>query len=234
MKICGVIAARNIDELIKAALRSKAGIVELRLDTLREPMQRIARDVGHLIELLRERGKKTIITVRDYEEGGHYRGSTSEKASLLLRLADYEPHFIDVELRGGVLERVADSILSASTSLIVSLHNLGKALMTEQILEITDNVKEAMDVSRNDTRVLVKVVYRCFHPADELHAMNAVSLRKNVLVSFAIGSGCILSRIAAPLLGAPFTYAHEYGGPVIPGQPSVDEVITIWKLLGAA
>lgn len=234
MKICGVIAARSIDELIEAALESKTGIVELRLDTLKEPLLRIARDVGHLIEELRRKGKKTIITLRDYDEGGHYRGSPSEKANVLLRLADYEPHFIDVELRGGVLERVAHSILSASTSLLVSLHNLGKPLMTEQILEITDNVKDTIGVSRNDTRVLVKVVYRCFDPADELHAMNAVSMRKNVLVSFAIGSGCMLSRIVAPLLGAPFTYAHEYGGPVVPGQPSVDEVIMIWRLLGVA
>ena len=234
MKICGVVAARNIDELIEAALESKAGIVELRLDTLREPLPRIVGDLGHLIEDLRGAGKKTIITMRDYDEGGHYKGSPSEKASIFLKLAEYEPHFIDIELKGGVLERIAHRILSAGTGLIVSLHDLGKPLTTEQILGVTDSVMESIKGSRNSTRVLVKVIYRCFHPRDELHAMNAVSMRKGILVSFAVGGGCTLSRIAAPLLGAPFTYASEYGGPVVPGQPSVEEVAMIWRLLGAA
>jgi len=233
MKICGVIAARNIDELIEAAFESKAGIVELRLDTLREPLQRIAGELGHLIEELRGGGKKIVITIRDYDEGGHYKGSPSEKASILLKLAEYWPHYIDIELKGGVLERVAHRILSAGTGVIVSLHHLGRPLTTEQILGITDSVMESIKTSRNSS-VLVKVVYRGFHPRDELHAMNAVSMRRGVLVSFAVGSGCMLSRIAAPLLGAPFTYASEYGGPVVQGQPSVEEVAMIWRLLGAA
>lgn len=234
MKICGVISAKNINELITAALRSKARIVELRIDTLSEELHGAIRDLGSLIEELTGKGKKTIVTLRDESEGGYFNGTPAEKAQLLLRLAEYGPHYIDVELSNRAFEQIAHSIISTGISLIVSYHDLSKPLTHEQIHEIVNKTVGVVQELASDYRLVVKIVYRCLRPVDELDAMKAVASFEGRLVSFAVGNECILSRIAAPLLGAPFTYAYEHGGPIVPGQPSVDEVIKIWRLLGAA
>lgn len=233
MKVCGVVIAESLNELREAALKARAGIVELRIDALRDPPPaKAARDVGALAGELREAGKRVIVTLRDPSEGGYYRGSPAEKSRILLKVADHGPDFVDVEVGSDSFDAVAATALSTGVGVVASLHHFKGPLTARQILSIARWVREYATRLNAVEGMVAKVVYSCTSPTDELHAMHAVSVYPGFLVSFAAGKGCMLSRIAAPLLGAPFTYAYEHGGPAAPGQPSVEEVVKLWKLMG--
>lgn len=231
--ICGVISARRLDELVKAAPRAKAGILELRIDTLKHPpLQESIKDIGFLIRDLQESGKKVIVTLRSRSEGGYYKGSRKEKARILAQLTDYSPHLIDVELREGLLQQLASIAKLGETGLIASLHEFTRPLTTKEIMDAMHEARESAGGEELQGRLIVKVVYRCRNPVDELHALNAVAGGRGSLISFAFGPGCKISRLLAPVLGAPYTYAREYGGSLVEGQPSVGEVVEAWRAMG--
>lgn len=235
MRVCGVVRAPGLDEMREAALRARAGIVELRLDSLRDPPPSAAAgDVGAIVGELRKAGRRVVVTLRDSSEGGGYRGSPGEKARILLRVAEHAPDYVDVEIGSPAFDLVAGPALSTGVGVVASLHRLDGPLPAGQILSIARWVAGYAEEAGRPGAALAKVVYACRSPADEIHAMQAVAAAPGRIVSFAVGPGCVLSRIAAPLLGAPFTYAHEHGGPAAPGQPSVEEVVRLWRLMGVA
>ncbi len=235
MRVCGVVSAGSVEELAEAALKARAGIVELRIDRLRDPPPKeAAGDVGSLVRDLRRRGKRVVVTLRDAREGGYYRGSQEEKARVLLKIAEYGPDYLDVEVRSDSFDVVAPAALTTGVGLIASLHHFKGPLTTRQIVEVALWVSGYAERLEGHGRAVAKVVYSCSALADELHAMQAIALYPGSLISFAMGGGCILSRLAAPFIGAPFTYAHEHGGPTAPGQPSVEEVMELWRRLGLA
>ncbi|GAB6148077.1 type I 3-dehydroquinate dehydratase [Stetteria hydrogenophila] len=227
-RVCGVIAARTVEEMLGAVERARAGVVELRLDYLRDPRGAAGR-LREVVEAAHGRGRRVVATLRDAGEGGRYAGPPEVKAWILSKAVEAGVDYVDVEARSPAFEAVASLAAEAGVAVIASHHRLDSPLTAGEVLRIA---REAL-AGIPGGEAVAKVVYACREPRDELAAMQAVAEMRGRLIAFAAGEGCMISRIAAPLLGAPFTYAHEHGGPAAPGQPGVEEVVTLWRLLRA-
>ena len=232
-KVCGVIAAPTAEEMREAATSAATGIIELRVDALDELGTGVIEALTSLIKEIRGMGKRVIVTLRDADEGGGFVGSPEEKARTLLRLARARPDYIDVEMSNPLARNLTKKILAQGTSVILSSHHLDTPLGVEDIEALVARASRlAGHATGPGAGLLVKVVYACRTPRDELPAMVATAESSGGLISFATGRNCVVSRALAPFLGAPFTYAHAHGGPQAPGQPSVAEVMGLWRVLG--
>ncbi|MCE4600434.1 MAG: type I 3-dehydroquinate dehydratase [Desulfurococcales archaeon] len=234
-RIAAVVAGPSIDSIVEAALETPAGIVELRLDTVEDDLEAVIERVGRAILRLRGTGKRVIVTIRDSVEGGGFEGPPWVKEGILRGLAVYRPDYIDVELRNPLAGRITGSLLEQGIGVIASFHELEGPMGLGEIERVLGSVRRLARSERVPRGGLIaKVVYRCRDPLDGIPSMLAVAREGGGLVSFGLGGECGYTRLLAPLLGAPFTYAHASGKPLAPGQYSVSEVLELWRRLGVA
>ena len=249
-RICGVIAATDLRSLRYSAERARANLVELRIDYLEDHIGDPGLIAGlvEVIKLLKSRGKRVIVTLREASEGGRYFGRADYKLWVLLELAKMGPDYIDVEAEFEYSKPLITTLTSMGVNVIISKHYLDHAPPEGEVdklaakgLELLNSVQSTLQpragpaelygkvVARNS---LVKIVYKCTGLDSDLSALELVRRYRERLIAFAAGESCLLSRLLAPFLGAPFTYALEPGSlRVAPGQLSVDEVIRLWRAL---
>ncbi len=235
--VCSVIATSSLNKMQVLAVNTKTKLVELRLDYLENPSilnPSTLESIGNLVTKLEDAGKRVILTLRDKSEGGKYHGPNSVKERILIELARYRPSYIDIEARNPIINNIIDKLASTVRSgIIVSMHFLDKSLTLDAIKVLA---REILSIGSrfNGRQVLAKIVYKCNSVYEELPAMQAVVEYKGRLISFAIGESCRISRLLAPFLGAPFTYAYHGSLRVAPGQFKVNEVFRLWRLMGIA
>ena len=253
-RICGVIAATDLRSLRYSAERARANLVELRIDYLEDHIgdPGLIAGLAEVIKLLKSRGKRVIVTLREASEGGRYSGRADYKLRILLELAKMGPDYIDVEAEFEYSKPLITTLTGMGVNVIISKHYLDHAPPEGEVdklaakgLELLNSVQSSVQstsqpragpaelygkvVARNS---LVKIVYKCTGLDSDLSALELVRRYRERLIAFAAGESCLLSRLLAPFLGAPFTYALEPGSlRVAPGQLSVDEVIRLWRAL---
>jgi 3-dehydroquinate dehydratase-1 len=211
-KICCTLASKEDLEALRAA---PCRMVEVRLDLLG------GRNALGLVEELATSGYRVVATLRDSHEGGSYTGPDGEKVDVLLNSLNLGAALIDVEYRFGGLLEVLES---APGKVIVSFHDYRWTPEAEVLYAI------AGDMVRIGAAV-AKVVTTARSVDDNLRLLGLNAWRPGRVVAFAMGALGRLSRVLAPLYGAPFTYA-ALGRSVAPGQPTVNELLEAWRLLG--
>ena len=225
--ICTVAAADSLEDLRDIVAAAETRFVELRLDRLREPLNReTVRRVAELVEEARSGGKKVIATLRDRGEGGGFTGPPAVKEEILLRLAEAGSDFIDVELSFPLRRSVVEGSRRLGVRVIMSIHMFDRV---PEPGELRAAAREAFRLRAN----LLKAVFPARRLEDNVVALNLCDRWRGRVISFCLGRLGVASRVMAPLFGAPFTYAYPEGSkPVAPGQLSVGKVIRLWRLLG--
>ena len=222
--ICTAIKCSTIEEMKKLAISAPTSIIELRIDTLKKHYN-LVDEIRQLLQKLHDQGKKTIITLRDRDEGGYYTGSSNEKLKMLLELASTNPDFIDVELAFPRLNTLIRELANMKVKVILSYHNLS---YTPEYSILKSLVGHGISLGAH----IVKVVTLARNVQDNITVLNLCSEWKGKVISFCMGRPGLISRILAPFFGAPFTYAHHvHGKPTALGQISVKELIKLWKKL---
>ncbi|WP_317896503.1 type I 3-dehydroquinate dehydratase [Pyrofollis japonicus] len=206
------------DEILELVTSKECRLVELRLDLLGYTRS----EALGLVEAFASRGVRTIVTLRDSREGGKYSGSDDEKALLLLEALDRGAWLIDVEYRFPLLDKVLGD---ARGRVLVSFHDYRWTPPSEVLYSY------AGDMIRRGAAI-AKIVTMARSFSDNWRLIGLNTWRPGKVVAFAMGKKGRLSRILAPLAGAPFTYA-ALGEPVAPGQLGLDELLAAWRLLGA-
>ena len=176
------------------------------------------------LDLVKKDLKRCICTLRPRKEGGKFSGGEKNRISILKLIAEYNPYLLDVEYN--TIRKSKDLrqyLKRTKTSLLVSWHDFKKT-PEENLLRI--KLKQMSKFSRN-----VKIVTSAKTIGD---SMKVLSLYKNLpkdhrLVAFAMGDSGRMSRILCTQFGSPYTYV-SLGKPVAPGQFSLDEVKSIFKL----
>ncbi len=197
--------------------------VELRLDPLVGSPREIPQWLPKLIGELAESGRRIVLTLRDHSEGGLYRGSPRDKLEILSQLAS--PHrvwLVDLEARYPLLGEAVDVLGSQGVGVLVSMHRERETMTLPEILGVSTEIMGEYD------GVLVKIVHRCDGLASEAACLAAIRAVEGRLTCFPAWGPCRVARIVGPLLGAPLTYA-SLGEPVVPGQPSYWEVLSVWR-----
>jgi 3-dehydroquinate dehydratase-1 len=219
-KTCVTLAESSPAKLrsrLRQALK-RSDYVELRFDFM-EP-----RKVPVALNLVKKDLKRCICTLRPRSEGGKFSGSEKDRISILKLIAEYNPHLLDVEFNTIRKNKKLHQYLKRTkTNLLVSWHDFKKTpdenllkKMQRQMSKFSKNIKIVTTAKTIGDAMKVLLLYR--------------NLPKNYrLIAFAMGDSGRMSRILCTQFGSPYTYV-SLGKPVAPGQFSLDEVKSIFKL----
>jgi 3-dehydroquinate dehydratase-1 len=176
------------------------------------------------LNLVKKDLRRCICTLRPRKEGGKFSGNEKDRISILKLIAEYNPYLLDVEFYTIRKNKdLCQYLKRTKTNLLVSWHDFKKT-PDESLLRI--KLKQMSKFSKN-----VKIVTSAKNIGD---SMKVLSLYKNLpkdhrLIAFAMGDSGRMSRILCTQFGSPYTYV-SLGKPVAPGQFSLDEVKSIFKL----
>ncbi len=201
-RICETVAVPTLAGLRAARDASRADLVELRLDALREPI-----DVDAALE---GRRKPVIVTCRPTWEGGAFAGSEEERRRILVRAFAAGAEWVDVEWKAGF-----DVPLPGAVERTVrSLHDFDG---------IPRDLTEVARQMRATGAGVVKIAVTPRRLADlvDLKAAGSV-LGDQPRVLIGMGEFGVASRVLASHFGSCWTYA---GHGAAPGQLPVARMI---------
>jgi 3-dehydroquinate dehydratase type I len=195
-----------------AAIRSGAGMIELRLDLIREHPSK-------LLPLI-PKNIKTIVTCR----GGVYgdrEGMELLKDGILLGAS-----FVDMEIEtpAAQIELLKSTAREAGCGIILSYHNFERTADREDLESLMIACYEkGADIAKIATQVNA--------PEDVRNLLSLYELPgKKVILG--MGSMGRITRVTGPYLGAAFTFASVgEGGETAPGQLTVKQLNEIYKVI---
>ncbi len=206
---------KDFSNKIKEAKEKGADIVELRVDQFSNTSVDYVKD--KLLEV-KERGLKTILTVRIPEEGGREVKNREEIFEKLAPLSDYT----DIEL--------------SQRSLLVKLHNLldgkGRLIISYHNFEVTPPNWIIREVLREGYRFggIPKIAVKANSYEDVARLLCISRQVEGEKIVIAMGDYGRVSRIAGYIFGSVITYA-SLGKSFAPGQIPLEEMVKLKKLL---
>lgn len=181
-----------------------ADLIELRLD-LFEKIEEAA-----LKKLRMDFSIPMIFTVRSENQGGGFKGSYEEQMEMLLSLLHLQPEYLDLEsqLPLGFFEEIAYRY--PSIKLICSHHNF------KNTPSDLDSIYWAL---KQKPAYFYKLAVMAENSSEALRLLAWVKKQDNKLIVISMGEFGQISRILAPVVGIPITYAsvHEQSE-TAPGQ----------------
>jgi len=214
--ICVSLGAGNFASLRRVL--AKVPFAEIRLDRVTLTVD----EVGRLFSLPRA----LVATCRP--------GRTSEKTrEMLLREAIASgASYVDIELEtsDGMRRRLIREARSRGCKVMISYHNF-RQTPSESVL----SRKVAACYGRGGD--IAKIACRVRTDSDVRRLLSLYDLAKGrrSLLALGMGKRGTITRIAAPILGAPFTYAAADGSaPTAPGQLDRKTMESIYRLIGGA
>jgi len=216
------ILAQDFESLSRRALAAAAtaDLVELRLDRLATSSE------AQLAALFARLGKPALVALNGPESYGSFEGSAQQRRDVLERAARAGAAFVDVDWR----QAAGLAPLPGKTQRVVSRHE------REVAGDVRALERELRAAARPGDRCKLVVEARSGTQALEVLALLADS--PGDLIAFAAGAQGSFSRILAPILGSPWTYAApdplpgEALAPSAPGQLSVAQMRAAWPLAG--
>ncbi len=215
--ICGSLIGETIEDLengLSKALEKNADIVEFRLDMLE--------DFSDLDTLLSVNLPK-IVTNRSKKEGGNFEGSEKERIQILIDAIKKGASCVDIELSSSEesISKVINTAETHEASVILSHHNFEKVPSEEKLRE---KVREMNNYNYD----FGKIIGFSNNYEDSLRMLrflikNTKNRPNGKIIAFAMGEKGGFTRVTAPLLGSPITYA-SVEEKTAPGQLSVSDM----------
>ena len=206
----------DFEALSKAALRQAAlaDLIELRLDEVPDVSEE------RLKEFVEECPKPVIAAVHGPEAFGTFAGTIDERLELLRMAARAGCRFVDIDWRLSLELGEVDG----KCHRIVSRHETEGT--PEDLASLHEEVEEVL--YEGD---VVKIVTHANSSEDGLRLLRYLREKGKGLVAFCSGERGSFTRVLAPILGSPFTYAapaeipgFETGAPTAPGQLRVNDL----------
>lgn len=212
-KICVSVATDSIDDMkaqVKKAL-ALADYVEIRFDFFKPEK------VMPAVDAVGDDKSRAVFTLRTKEQGGKFSGSEEERSGLLRKLAEAKPMLLDVELDTlKANDNLADYLELASIPVLVSWHDFNKTPPNDELIEVLNEMRVYSNY--------VKVVTTAKSIDDSLRLLQLYESTFGLYpLIFAMGEAGVMTRVLAPLYGAPFTYAALEKA-VAPGQLTVAQM----------
>jgi 3-dehydroquinate dehydratase-1 len=209
--ICSCIAYKSYDQCRR--ILNHAELSELRLDLLDLTKDQVKRLFSMAV--------KIIATCRK----GKY--SEEERLELLETAINSGASYIDIEIEmaEGIRDRLIKLAKENNCKVIISYHNFQ---LTPPVGELRAIIKKCRESGAD----LVKITCQVINAEDSANLMSLYSNEKNI-ISFGMGVDGLITRLAAPLLGAEFTYAAaDRNSKTGPGQVTTKEMRSFYKILG--
>lgn len=234
-KICVPFSGKTEEEILeKASKAAQAGpdLLEWRADAwegIQKPEQ-----IRNLLEKIRKEIRQIplIFTVRTYQEGGSWQGSTKDYVNIL-QLASESPHadLLDVEFARDPESSLTKTLKSRGKTVIMSRHHFTG---TPSLDTMTGCLRE-METAGADIRKLAVMPQT---PEDVLKLLEATcqcaSKGTAPVITMAMGKLGAVSRISGQLFGSCVTFG-TVGEASAPGQlelPVLREILKTLELPG--
>jgi len=149
-----------------------------------------------------------------------------ERLAALLAAIEAGAAFVDLEVDAP--EALRDAVIAAARKkgckVIVSYHNFSETPLRHYLVQV---IEDCFDRGAD----IAKVICRVQNSQDCVRILSLYEARKN-LVALGMGPLGVITRIAAPFLGAPLTYASlEPGKETAEGQPDLKTLESVMKFL---
>jgi len=179
-----------------------ADCIEFRIDLMEK------QDGAHLSKLRSSAKVPVIFTIRNKEHGGKFEGNEKEREEKFLELLPLKPDYIDIEW---------DAPFTLDGKVIVSYHNF------KETPEHLDKILEKMRMKRG---VIYKLATYANSSIDALRILSFVK-ENNDVAGMCMGEKGEITRILAPIVGAPLIYTH-LGKETAIGQVSLPHLQSLY------
>ncbi len=216
MLIAVPLTDKNFSDRVREAKDKGADLVELRVDQFSRTEVSY---VTELLELAKDVGLGTILTVRIPSEGGREVSNRREIFEKVAPMSDYT----DVELsERELLIFVRNTVERGGGKMIVSFHNFE---MTPPNWVIREIIREGHRYGG-----IPKVAVKANSHEDVARLLCVGNQEKYEKILIAMGDLGKVSRIAGFIFGSVITYA-SLGESLAPGQLPLEEVVKLRELL---
>jgi 3-dehydroquinate dehydratase I len=208
--ICVALSETDFDKCLD--LSKKFDLAEIRLDMTKFDKSQVQK--------IFTSGARLIATCRP----GDY--TDSERVELLKVAIQHGATYVDIEFESelGYKQEIISAALAQQCDVIISYHNFSFTPSREQLKIIAS---QCFDMGAN----VAKIACMVLKPEDNASILSVYESGKRI-VSLGMGEMGKISRIAAPFLGAEFTFASASDEFVTaPGQISYTKLRTIIELL---
>ena len=207
------------------ALDAGTEMCEIRVDLLADAAER--EDAPSLFALARELGVSTIATVRELPKDGDDAGFSAARLRLVERCVDAGASMVDLEVEApdAYAARVVAKARERGCAVVVSYHAYEQTEASS--MGLARKVDECFAKGADVAKVAVAVVSR--RGAGRVLALYDDDRR---VVALGMGRHGVATRVAACMLGAPFTFvAWDERSATAPGQLSRDAMRRVVDLL---
>ncbi len=207
--ICVSLGNLSFQEAIK--ILDQVEMAELRLDLLnfnRREIKKIFSSHPNLIATFRS-GRKP----------------EKERKTFLFEAITSGARYVDLDLKTDLdlLNQIKEKIKKSNCHLIISYHDVRK---TPSQIRLQQIINQAFRLGAQ----IAKIACYCRQPADNARLLSLLDDQRSIVVC-GLGPIGLVTRIAAPLCGSPFTYAYWDGyEPTSFGQISYQKLSKVYKL----
>ena len=221
MNICASVVETGAAEAmaVMAQAAEWADLFELRLDYLAE---------DELDARVWASPKPVVLTCRPEEQGGKSGAGDDKRLSLIRNFMSLSPAYADIELY--LVEKLFKQTPGwlGQAELIASAHLFDGT-------PSSDDLHHLLERACSTPADVIKLVTWAHGVDDNLRVLALYAAAREMqrpLIAFCMGPLGRLSRVAAPLLGSPWTYAPARGGvPSAPGQIEGPELKRVMDIL---
>lgn len=201
-----VVITEPLDTSSLNDIASLADVLEFRADKF--PSQEssyLAEQAGRLAIL------PLLLTIRYQAEGGEWKNTEAERASLFFDLSP-QADGIDIELAAAILPEVVELAHSQGKTVVVSSHDFNK---TPSIQKMEEELVQAQELGADYVKIAASA-----KTSEEFQRLAEFTLdhRGENLIVVAMDNYGPLSRIALSSMGSRLTYAFSGEVAVAPGQ----------------
>ena len=211
--------AEEAQRLIDRAEEAGADLVEVRFGRFI--------DFEHLAEVASHGKTPKIATLKLESRGGKFAGTETQQKENLIKAAKTGFTYVDIDLEATNPKEFANEVRERGAKIIASYHNFNTTPETAELNHVLD---EEIELGAG----VCKIVTTANRIEDNLTLLNftATASKKTKVVCFGMGDAGRVSRLLSPLFGGFFTFASlGRGAETAPGQMSIDEMRTAYKLL---
>ncbi|MBS3067078.1 type I 3-dehydroquinate dehydratase [Candidatus Micrarchaeota archaeon] len=212
MNVCVSIGDCSVEECIKSL--QDLELAEIRLDKINAKLS--TDDVKNIFS----QKLKLIATCRATKTL-----NDTERKNLLLSAIDAGAAYVDIEVEASdaYKNEILNKAKSKGCKIIISYHNYESTPKKGELEQIVNWCLEAGDIA--------KIACKVQSQHDNARLLSLLDTDKKIIV-IGMGEKGKITRIVAPLLGSPFTYASlKEGKETAEGQISVDRLKELMRLL---
>lgn len=149
----------------------------------------------------------------------------SQRLEMLKNAMLWGAAYVDIEFESNqeYFKAISEYTVSLNKKIIISYHNYNTTPPLQELEKIVS------DIFRMGAHI-AKIACTVSMPSHNAELLSLYSKYKSI-ISIGMDTKGKITRIAAPMLGAPFTYASLKDFPSAPGQLAVDEMIELMKQL---